>query len=74
MSQPSLFEVCGILHGDGTAYPVDALGCILPNNHGGSHEFIDAEGRHWLWETDLSCECLHCLESMGDYCTIYWEK
>jgi hypothetical protein len=65
---------CDILHGNDNLQPVDNDGCILADNHSGPHEFIDPSGQHWLWETDLSCECDHCLQCEGDYCTTHWRK
>ena len=65
---------CGTLHGDYPGAPDDTDGCILPSGHIGPHEFVDADGQHWLWETDLECNCEHCMRCDGDYCTLYWEK
>lgn len=68
-------EICGVMHG-GKTQPHDDHGCILPM-HGGAdqtHEFIDRDGQHWLWEVDLSCTCEHCMRCEGDYCTTYWRK
>lgn len=67
-------EVCGIIHsGNILTSELDETGCILPDGHDGPHEFISAEGRRFQWETDLECTCEHCMEAIGDYCTIYWE-
>lgn len=65
---------CATLHGDGLVGVEDHDGCILPEGHDGPHEFIARDGSHWLWETDLECECEHCMRCEGDYCTIYWQK
>lgn len=64
---------CGILHGD-ESYPADLSGCLLANGHDGPHEFLADDGQRWLWETDLECECEHCMRCEGDYCTVYWPK
>jgi hypothetical protein len=65
---------CDILHGDGVG-PKDKNGCRLPRNHGTEpHEFVATDGATYQWETDLSCECDHCMKCEGDYCTIYWKK
>jgi hypothetical protein len=63
---------CGILHDCGAIGPRDEHGCILPDGHDGPHEFVDG-GNHWLWETDLECQCEHCMRCEGDYCTTYWQ-
>lgn len=65
---------CGTLHHNAAIGPFDSDGCILPEGHVGPHEFVDEAGRHWLWETDFSCECEHCMRCEGDYCTTYWRK
>jgi hypothetical protein len=67
-------EVCGVLHGNHVIGPQDDNGCVLPCGHDGPHEFVDASGRHWLWETDLECDCEHCMRAEGDYCSVYWRK
>ena len=71
--------ICGILHGEGIGAPEDRHGCILPVNHGGQpHEYVAPNGEVIQWETDLDCDCDHCMEAAdngdGDYCTIYWRK
>lgn len=71
---PGNHEPCGILHGSDGPYPPDRHGCVLPDGHDGPHEFIDPDGQHWLWETDMECDCDHCMRCEGDYCTIYWRK
>ena len=65
---------CDILHSVEISHPVDVHGCILPSGHDGPHEFKDEHGRLWQWETDLSCQCEHCMRCEGDYCTTYWRK
>lgn len=57
----------------------DRSGCILEEGHQGPHEFIGRDGRHWVWETDLACNCQHCEDVAaglvdGDYCEIYHER
>jgi hypothetical protein len=64
---------CGIMLGDG-AGPSDITGCLLPEHHEGRHEFVTTNGRTYLWEPLLTCECDHCRKCEGDYCTIYAEK
>lgn len=66
-------ELCGIIHSSDGVSPKDGQGCLLPIGHEGQHEFVAADGRHFQWETDLECDCEHCLEAQGDYCTTYWE-
>jgi len=66
---------CGILFSnDVYVVPDDPEGCLLPHGHEGPHEFRQANGKIWQWETDWSCNCEHCQEGEGDYCTIYWQK
>jgi hypothetical protein len=62
------------MHGNDTVQPRDDHGCVLALGHDGPHEFADPNGRRWLWETDLECDCEHCMRCEGDYCTVYWEK
>lgn len=64
---------CSIIFSDATS-PVDTEGCHLPQGHDGPHEFVAKDGVVWCWETDLSCNCEHCLECEGDYCSVYWKK
>ena len=66
--------LCSILHGSESPCPTDTDGCVLVDGHDGPHEFVDPEGCAWLWETDLECDCEHCLRCEGDYCTVYWKK
>lgn len=67
--------VCGVLHGEGMVQAVDTEGCVLPDGHDGPHEFVDARnGARWQWETNWDCQCQHCLEADGDFCTVYWRK
>lgn len=54
--------------------PTDADGCVLAEGHEGPHEFVDQHGKHWLWETDWTCDCEHCSRCDGDYCFTYWRK
>ena len=68
MSKP-----CGIINSD-TAGVQDMSGCELPDGHAGPHEFKDKHGKSWQWETDFDCQCEHCLQYEGDYCTTYWRK
>lgn len=66
--------ICGTLHGH-EGHPADTDGCVLDVGHEGPHEFIEPEsGTHWLWETDMECDCEHCMRCEGDYCTTYWPK
>lgn len=65
---------CGILHGSEAMLPVDNDGCLLEMGHDGPHEFVDPKGQHWQWETDMECDCEHCMRCEGDYCTVYWKK
>jgi hypothetical protein len=68
-------RLCAILHGEGMGSPPDENGCHLPANHGGQpHEYVATDGRTYQWETDLACDCDHCMRCEGDYCTTYWEK
>lgn len=66
-------EPCSILHGD-APFLTDTTGCTLPEGHDGPHEYVDQHGKRWLWETDLTCTCEHCMRCEGDYCTTYWRK
>lgn len=66
--------LCSIIHTNYGVQPHDADGCLLPMGHDGPHEFADPSGQHWLWETDLECDCEWCMSLEGDYCTIYWRK
>lgn len=65
---------CGLLFSNDGCPPVDESGCRLPSGHDGPHEFTDPGGGVWLWETDWSCGCEHCLDDEGDLCTVYWPK
>lgn len=65
-------QPCDILFSDGQ--PHDSTGCLLPSGHDGPHRFKDDQGAFWLWETDLSCDCEHCMRCEGDYCTVYWRE
>lgn len=69
-----VFCECGVIHDSGACHPVDNRGCVLAIGHDGPHEFVDPNGRQWLWETDMQCDCEHCAACGGDYCTIYWRK
>lgn len=67
--------ICGIIHTDGMGSPPDENGCHLPVNHGGQpHEYVATDGCTYQWETDLECDCNHCMKCDGDYCTTYWVK
>lgn len=63
-------ECCGTIHTD--SMPPDTTGCLLPPGHSGPHEFIAAGGTRYQWETDLECDCDHCMKCEGDYCAVYW--
>ena len=64
---------CGILFRQNSPVePDDVSGCLLPVGHDGPHKFRDPNGEVWAWETDLECDCEHCRQADGDYCTIYW--
>lgn len=65
---------CGVLHGSDGPNPTDNDGCVLAIGHAGPHEFVEPNGRRWLWETDMECDCEHCMLCEGDYCTTYWPK
>ncbi len=65
--------ICSILFSD-DPFLTDINGCVLPDGHSGPHEFVDQRARVWQWETDLECDCEHCRECEGDYCTTYWQK
>lgn len=65
---------CGILHGEYPGAPTDLTGCCLPVSHPGPHEFTATDGHAYQWRTDLECDCDHCMQGDGDYCTIYWQK
>lgn len=65
-------QTCGILHGSDVLGPQDPEGCVLPMGHEGPHEFVSTDGSRWQWETDWSCDCEHCMQCQGDYCTVYW--
>lgn len=71
--QTSSIASCGIIHSDCDPTIVDSHGCIFPIGHVGPHEFVTLDARHFQWETDLACECEHCMKAQGDYCTTYWE-
>jgi len=64
-------QECGTMLGN-DRNPYDHAGCLLPEGHSGPHEFVDSDGVRWQWETDWECDCEHCLQCEGDYCTIYW--
>lgn len=66
-------EICGIIHNVGNMPQHDTSGCILPVGHDGPHLFIAKNGKKIHWETDLGCDCEHCRQANGDYCTTYWE-
>lgn len=66
-------EICGILHSGYDPLLNDPHGCVLPVGHPGPHLFVAQDGRHIHWETDLECDCEHCSQALGDYCTTYWE-
>ena len=55
--------LCAILHGDGFGAPEDRDGCRLPDGHKGPHEFKAADGVIYEWETDLECDCEHCMSA-----------
>jgi hypothetical protein len=68
-------STCGILFGNEPGYaPKDEHGCTRPSGHPGPHEFVATNGRTYEWETDLMCDCEHCMRCEGDYCTTYSEK
>ena len=68
-----MLELCGIIHSHDSVSPKDPHGCVLPIGHDAPHEFVAKDGRRYQWETDLECDCEHCMECLGDYCTMYWE-
>lgn len=66
---------CGIIFDSGNGcQPQDQTGCQLQHGHDGPHEFSEPSGKVWQWETDWACNCEHCQECEGDYCSIYWPK
>lgn len=65
-------SACGLILADASF--TDTKGCVLPVGHDGPHECRDEHGRAWNWEADLECDCEHCRQCDGDYCTIYWQK
>lgn len=72
MTDKQEHQKCGILFDNGGIPPGDPHGCLLPHAHTGPHEFLDAHGTRYQWETDWSCTCEHCMEAEGDYCSVYW--
>jgi hypothetical protein len=62
------------LRSEGHVCTHDEQGCMLPAGHQGAHEFIDASGDPWCWETDLECDCERCAQMDGDFCVTYWKK
>lgn len=75
MGMPNAGHPCAILFTANSGIdPVDVTGCCLPDGHPGPHEFTDSKGEVWLWETDFGCQCEHCMQLEGDYCTEYWRK
>lgn len=73
-SYKRLRSPCAIVHSDAGTGDEDVTGCVLADGHPGPHEYKDAHGRAWLWETDFDCDCDHCKLEEGDYCTVYWRK
>lgn len=67
-----MLPLCSMMLSDASVD--DECGCLLPEGHEGPHEFKDARGATWCWETDLECDCEHCMQCEGDYCTTYWQK
>ncbi len=65
---------CGTIFSDDGPGPKDADGCRLPVGHAEPHEFVAADNSVICWETDLTCDCDHCMRAEGDYCMIYWPK
>lgn len=65
-------NACGIIHPYGKGAEADRHGCLLPKGHSAPHEYISEGGERYQWETDLECDCEHCMQCDGDYCTIYW--
>ena len=66
-------DCCAIIHAYDDRIAQDTTGCCLPVGHPGPHEFVTAQGRRYQWETDFDCDCDHCKQADGDYCTTYWE-
>ena len=65
---------CGIIFPkNNSSDPVDLHGCMLANGHKGPHTFKAEDGIEYNWETDYECDCSHCMQFYGDYCTVYWE-
>lgn len=67
------YRLCGVLHDD-LGGERDVTGCRLLVGHGGPHEFLSNRGIEYQWETDLECDCDHCIKADGDYCTTFWRK
>lgn len=65
---------CDILFSNEHIGPKDKDGCYLPRGHAEPHEFVADDGDVIQWETDLECDCDHCMRCEGDYCTTYWRK
>jgi len=68
----ALLSECGIIFYNDSTPPHDPSGCRLHYGHEGPHEFVDLKGTLWQWETDLECDCEHCMQCEGDYCSTYW--
>ena len=62
---------CGILCRGALGHE-DEDGCRRPKGHAEPHEFVDQYGAIVQWETDLECDCDHCMKAEGDYCFTYW--
>ncbi len=63
--------ICGTIHPNGMCVPHDEQGCRLEMGHSGPHEFVDARGITYEWESDMACE--ECNPDECE-CTIYWRK
>lgn len=65
-------HLCHTLFSSEGCGPEDKTGCRLPAGHTEPHEFVDTKGLLYRWETDWECDCEHCRQNDGDWCTIYW--
>ena len=67
---------CGILFTNDGIGPKDEHGCHLKVGHTEPHEFVSSSGFYagttFRWETDLECDCEHCMREGGDFCIVYW--
>ena len=73
MNRGNVTMKCAVMFGGNNgSEPRDLDVCVLPQDHDGPHQFTADDGRSFHWETDLECDCAHCMQTDGDYCAIYW--